>query len=591
MISGSTRRLVEGFFQLTSLGPTRIKGASEPIDVFEVTGVGPLRTRLQVAARRGLTRFVGREREMEVLRHAAALVREGHGQVVAAVAEPGLGKSRLFHEFKLLSQPDWMILDAISVSHGKATAYLPVIDLLHAYFEIEPADDTRKRREKVGGKVLMPDRSLEDTLPYLFALLGLGATDDQLAQMGPQVRRRRIHEAIKRLLLRESINQPLMVLFEDLHWTDDESQELLNLLVDSLRTARILLLVNYRPEYHHQWGNRTHYTQLRLDPLGKGSAEEILTSVIGDEAELAPLTRLIIERTQGNPFFMEEIVQTLLDDGTLARNGHCRLTRPLPEIKIPPTVQATLAARIDRLAAAEKELLQTLAVIGKEIAPELIKAVTGTADEQLETMLIALQMSEFIYEQPGVWDAEYVFKHALTQEVAYNSVLGERRRLIHTQTAQAIEALYAGQLDDHLSELARHHLHGNDAKKAVQYGQLAAEQAISRAAYTEAARMIQDALKLLDQLPDEAERVRAELPIRNLEIVLAFTLYGGASWERERAIRRACVLGEKIGGREEVASLLTLEPLFPTWGSDATGRVARAMPQFGPGHRRRRSDR
>jgi predicted ATPase len=332
--------------------------------------------------------------------------------------------------------------------------------------------------------------------------------------------------------------------------------------VDSLRTARILLLVNYRPEYHHQWGNRTHYTQLRLDPLGKGSAEEILTSVIGDEAELAPLTRLIIERSQGNPFFMEEIVQALLDDGTLARNGHCRLTRPLPELKIPPTVRATLAARIDRLAAAEKELLQALAVIGKEIAPELVKAVTGTADEQLETMLIALEMSEFIYEQPSSRDAEYVFKHALTQEVAYNSVLGERRRLIHTQTAQAIEALYAGQLDDHLSELARHHLRGNDAKKAVQYGELAAEQAISRAAYTEAARMIQAALKLLDQLPNEAERVRAELPIRNLEIVLAFTLYGGASSERERAIGRACVLGEKIGGREEVASLLTLSNLY-----------------------------
>jgi predicted ATPase len=237
---------------------------------------------------------------MEALRHAAELARTGHGQLVGAIGEPGAGKSRLFHEFKLISQSDWIVLEAFSVSHGKASAYLPVVDLLHGYFEITSDDDGRKRREKVGGKVLMLDRMLEDALPYLFSLLGIGDTPDPLAQMDDQVRKRRTLEAIKRILLRESVNQPLMLIFEDLHWIDGETQALLNLLADGIAHARILLLVNYRPEYHHEWGNRTYYNQLRLDPLGRENAEQMLASFLGDEPELGPLKRLIIERTEGN---------------------------------------------------------------------------------------------------------------------------------------------------------------------------------------------------------------------------------------------------------------------------------------------------
>jgi class 3 adenylate cyclase/tetratricopeptide (TPR) repeat protein len=552
VIAENTRRLVEGYFTLRSLGTSRVKGLADPINVYEVTGLGPLRTRLQRAAARGLTRFIGREREMDALRHAAQLARAGHGQVVATMAEPGIGKSRLFHEFKLISQSDWMVLEAFSVSHGKATAYLPLIDLLHEYFAIEFSDDTRRRREKVGGKVLMLDRSLEDTLPYLFALLGVGEGDDHLAQMGPQIRRRRMHEAIKRILLRESLSQPLMVIFEDLHWIDSETQDLLKLLVDSLGTARILLLVNYRPEYQHQWGSRTHYTQLRLDPLGSESAGEMLDSLLGDQSELALLKRVIIERTQGNPFFMEEIVLALFDDGALVRNGEVKLTRPPAELKIPPTVQATLAARIDRLPAAEKELLQILAVIGPEIALEPIKHVTGKSEEQLEALLSSLQLSEFIYEQPTVRGAEYVFKHALTQEVSYNSLLAERRRMIHAQAGRAIEAVYAGQLEDHYSELARHHLRGNDAAKAVRYAQLAAEQAANRGAFLEATNLIDGALNLLDRMPDKNERCRAELALRGSESMVAFALHGPASPERQRSIRRMCELGEKLEEREHL---------------------------------------
>src|SRR5208282_625733 len=227
-----TRRLCEGYFILKPLGATRVKGVSEPVNVYEVTGIGPLRTRLQRAAGRGLTKFVGREREMEALKHAAELARQGHGQIVAAMAEPGVGKSRLYFEFKATAQSGWMVLETFSISHGKASAYLPVIDLLRNYFDIANEDDERIRREKVAGRIAILDRSLEDTLPYLFSLLGIVEGDDPLAQMDGQIKKRRTLEAIKRILLRESLNQPLMVIFEDLHWIDEQTQELLNLLAD-----------------------------------------------------------------------------------------------------------------------------------------------------------------------------------------------------------------------------------------------------------------------------------------------------------------------------------------------------------------------
>jgi len=267
------------------------------------------------------------------------------------MAEAGVGKSRLFFEFKAKNQSGWMVLEAFSVSHGKASAYLPVLDLLHSYFDIKSDDDTRKRGEKVIGRVLALDRSLEDTLPYLFALLGMVEGEDPLAQMDGQIKKRRTLEAIKRILLRESLNQPLMVMFEDLHWIDEQTQEFLNLLADSLANAKLLLLVNYRPEYSHQWGSRTYYTQLRLDPLGTESADEMLSALLGDSPDLAPLKKLIIERTEGNPFFMEEMYQSMLEDGVIARNGAVTLVKPLQSVRIPTTVQGVLAARIDRLPA------------------------------------------------------------------------------------------------------------------------------------------------------------------------------------------------------------------------------------------------
>src|SRR5437867_6806958 len=373
VVSEHTYKLTEGYFEFKPLGAARVKGVSEPVNIYEVLGVGPLRTRLQVAARRGLVRFVGRQSELEQMKKALELAKGGHGQIVAVMGEPGVGKSRLFYEFKLLSQRGCLVLETFSVSHSKAYAYLPLIDLLKNYFQLTLQDDERKRREKITGKVLTLDRSLEDTLPYLCFLLGIAEPTSPLAQMDPQIRRRRTFEALKQLLVRESLNQPLILVFEDLHWLDNETQAFLTLLSESVATARILLLVNYRPEYRHEWGGKTFYTQLRLDPLGKGEAQELLTALLGDGAALQPLKQLILEKTEGNPFFMEEIVQALREQGVLVREsgvGAALRGRPpqgthmgvplqgksLNDLHIPTTVQGVLTARIDRLPPEEKAL-------------------------------------------------------------------------------------------------------------------------------------------------------------------------------------------------------------------------------------------
>jgi class 3 adenylate cyclase/tetratricopeptide (TPR) repeat protein len=571
-VSETVRKLVEGYFLLKPLGPARIKGVSEPVNVHEVTGLGPLRTRLQRAAGRGLTKFVGRERELEALRHAAEQAKGGRGQVVAAIAEAGAGKSRLYFEFTAKNQSGWMALEAFSVTHGKASAYLPVIDLLHNYFKIASEDNERTRREKVAGKITMLDRSLEDTLPYLFSLLGIVDGLDPFAQMDGQIKKRRTLEAIKRIVLRESLNQPLMVIFEDLHWIDEATQEFLNLLSDSLGTAKILLLVNYRPEYSHQWSSKTYYTQLRLDPLGVESAEEMLLALLGDGNDLIALKRLIIERTEGNPFFIEEIVQALFEDGILLRNGSVKLAKSMNAVKVPTTVQAVLAARIDRLLAEEKELLQTLAVLGREFPLGLVKHVTLKPEDDLNRMLGQLQVAEFIYEQPAVGDVEYIFKHALTQEVAYNSLLADRRRALHEHAAHAIEEIYAQQPESHYGDLAHHFLRANNAAKAIEYAQLAAEEALNRGVYGEATGLIETALELIDKLPEGNDRLRAELALRGIESVIAHVSHGSASPERERAIRRMCELGESIGEADQLLpGLLFLSQFYFVRGEPRQG--------------------
>jgi predicted ATPase len=515
-LTAATLRLVEGLVQVTALGPVPVKGLEEPVAVFELVGASTMRRRLQAAAARGLTPFVGRQPELEALHQALARAQAGHGQVVALVGEAGVGKSRLVHEFVHSHRTQsWRVLESASVSYGKATPYFPVIDLLKRYCHVDDGDDTRTIRAKVTGQVLTLDETLQDTLPALLALLDAVPDDSSFLHLDPPQRRQRTLDALKRVLLRESQVQPLLVVFEDLHWIDTETQALLDRLVESLPTTRLLLLVNYRPEYQHGWGGKTYYTQLRLDPLPPASADELLQALLGDDPSLAPLTPLLIARTEGNPFFLEESVRTLVETGVLAGTpGAYRLVQPLQGMPVPATVQAVLAARIDRLPPEDKHLLQTAAVIGTDVPFALLRVIADVPEEALHRGLAHLQAAEFLYETRLFPEPEYTFKHALTHEVAYGSLLLERRRGLHARIVEALETLAGDWGTEQVERLTHHALRGEVWDKAVTYCQQAGARAWDRAAFREAVASYEQALQALAHLPEPGDTRGRAIEIR-----------------------------------------------------------------------------
>jgi class 3 adenylate cyclase/tetratricopeptide (TPR) repeat protein len=556
LITADVLHLVEGYVQVNPLGPVPIKGLLAPVEVYEVTAAGPVRSRLQAAAARGLPRFVGRDTELDQLRQAFERAGAGQGQVVAVIGEPGVGKSRLFWEFTQSHRTQgWLILESRAASYGKATAYLPVCDLLKTYCHIEDRDDLRTVRAKITGQILTLDGALQDTVSAVLALFDALPADSPFLQLDPLQRRRRTLEALKRILLRESQVQPLLLVFEDLHWIDTETQAVLDLLVESLPTARVLLLVNYRPEYRHGWGNKTFYTQLRLDPLPPASAEELLHTLLGDDPSLEPLRPRLIAQTQGNPFFLEESVRTLLETGVLVgARGACRLGQPLDTLQVPDTVQALLAARIDRLPPEDKRLLQTAAVIGTEVPWPLLQAIADTSDEALYWSLGHLQAAEFLYEAGLFPERAYTFKHALTHEVAYSSLLHERRRALHARLVEALEALAGDRLDDQVERLALHALRGEVSEKALAYGRQAGDKARTRSAYREAVVCYEQALSALQHLP-ETRDTRAQAV--DLRLALRSALQPSGDYQRILTyLREAEALAVSLDDRHRLGQVL-----------------------------------
>ena len=507
LLTTETLRLAEEVVQVKPLGPTPVRGLRQPLEVFELVGAGSSRTRLQAFAARMLTRFVGRQAEFEAMRQAHALADAGHGQLVAVIGEPGVGKTRLFYEF--LCAPwtqGWLLLESQATSYGQATPYHPVRELLNAYFQLEGRDDEGQRREKVTGKLGTLDPALAPLLPAVLALLDVPVDDRAWQALDPPQRRQRTLDALKRLVLRESQVQPVLLVCENLHWIDTETQAFLDSLVESLPTARLLLLVNYRPEYQHGWGSKTYYAQLRLDPLPAVSADELLQVLLGDDASLQPLTHLLITRTEGNPFFLEESVRTLVETGVLVGEpGAYRLGQVLPTIQVPATVQAVLAARIDRLPPEEKRLLQTAAVIGTEVPLPLLHAIAELPEAVLQRGLAHLQAAEFLYETRLFPEREFTFKHALTHEVAYGSLLQERRRVLHARIVEAIEALSPDRLAEQVERLAHHALRGEVWEKALVYCRQAGIKATTRSAHREAVECFAQALAALRHLPETPE--------------------------------------------------------------------------------------
>ncbi len=553
LLARRTRELAEGYVQVAARGPVAVKGLPEPVQTYALTGASPQRTRLHAAATRGLTRFVGRRAELEELQRALAVSREGQGQLVAVVGEPGVGKSRFVYEFTHSCRArEWLILEASSVSYGKATSYLPVIDLLKAYFKVHDRQTHREILEKVTGTLLRLDGALEPIVPAVLALLDVPVADSHWQALDPVERRRRTLDAVKRLLLWESRERPVLVVLEDLQWIDAETQALLDDLVESLGTARILLLVNYRPEYRHGWTSKAYYRQLRLDALPPDRAAELLSALLGDGAALEPVRRLLVKR--GNPFFIEESIRTLVETGALTRDGTTyRLAQPIQAIEVPATVQVILAARIDRLPADAKRLLQTAAVIGKDVPLVLLHAVAGMTEDAAQRGLAHLQASEFLYQARRFPDPEYTFKHALTHEVAYGTLLQERRTFLHGHIVGAIERSYPDRLTEHVERLAHHAVRGGMWEPALRYLRLAGAKALARSANREAVACFEQALGALGHLPETPETREQAIDLR---FDLRTALHPLGEFERIRGcLREAEGLARMLDDRRRLGQM------------------------------------
>ncbi len=557
-LTAETLRLAEGFVHVKALGPIPVKGLAEPVEAFELSGAAGARTRLQAARVRGLTRFVGRDAEMDQLRQAAQQAERGRGQVMAVVGEPGVGKSRLYYEFVHSHHTQrWRVLEAPSVSYGKATPFLPLAELLRGYFRIDDRDDTRSVQAKVTGTLLTLDRGLEDAVPAALWVLDALGPDDAFLSLDPGQRHQRALDGVKRVLLRESQVQPLLLVFEDLHWIDAETQRVLDSLVDSLPSAAILLAVNYRPEYRHGWGNKSYYRQARIDPLPPESADALLRTLLGEDGSITPLKALLIARTEGNPLFLEESVRTLVETGALVGEaGAYRLARPLESLQMPPTVQAILAARIDRLGPALKRLLQAASVVGKDVPVALLEGIASVPEDELRRSLAELQTAEFLYEARLFPDLEYTFKHALTHEVAYGSLLQDRRRALHAALVRVIERLHAGRLAEQVEILAHHALRGALGIEAARYLRQAGMKAVARSANREAVGFCEQALALLKEFPETNETLAHALETRIVLGPALCAVKGAASSDVEASYRLARELVDRLGDSSRLFPVL-----------------------------------
>ena len=536
LLASSTLREVEGFVQVNSLGLLQAKGFTRPIEGFELTGVTAVRKRLHAAVARGLSGFVGRRTEIEVFGRVLQQASSGHGQLLALCGEPGMGKSRLVYEFTHSHlPPDWTVLEATSASYGKATPYYPLIELLRRYFQVHEGESRETIRLKVQMHLIELDTRLKDAVPPLLALLDAlpdaesqGKTDtfskkdrelseliEKFEYLEPQQRRRLTFEALKRVLIRESLKKPVLLLMEDLHWIDNETQAFLDHLVESLPMTRLLLLVNHRPGYSHTWSDKSYYTQIRVDPLSDQGAEELLRILLGDNEDLASLKELLIKRTEGNPFFVEESVRSLVESGVLVGSkGQYRPGRRVDSIRIPSTVQTVLADRIDRLPTPEKHLLQTASAIGVIVPLALLRAVAGLPEDELYRHLTTLRSSEFLYESNLFPDLEYTFKHALTNEVVYGAMLHDHKSLLHARIVNALEESAAEISHDHIEKLAHHAFHGQLWEKAVPYLKEAGIKAVSRSSFRHAVLRFEQALEALNHLPETRVNLKHAVDLR-----------------------------------------------------------------------------
>ena len=505
LVSNNTYKLAGEFFEFEPLGKLAVKGKQKPVEAYELIRAGEIETRIEAAAVKGLTRFVGRKKSVAALMEVWDRAKSGAGQVVGMVGEAGVGKTRLLLEFKKqLPQDKFTYLEGRCLHYGSSMAYLPIMDILRSFFEIKKEDRNFIIQKKIKDKLFSLDERLVNILPSLQDLLSLGVEDKAYLQLQPGEKKLRIFEAIRDLLIREGERRPLILAVDDLHWIDRTSQECLGYLIEWLANARILLVLLYRPEYTHQWESKSYYSRVGLEQLSTQVSAELVQAILSDGKVVSELRELILSKAGGNPLFVEELTHNLLENGSIHRkDSQYVLTRKASEIDVPESIQGIVAARMDRLEENLKRIMQVASVIGREFAFRILQTIMGMRQE-LKSHLLNLQGLEFIYEKSLFPELEYIFKHALTQEVAYNSLLQKRRQQIHEKIGQAIESLYAERLEEFYEALAFHYARSDNKLKAIEYLDLASQKAVELCAMEEAITYFNEAMKLLDELPDDA---------------------------------------------------------------------------------------
>jgi adenylate cyclase len=556
-LTENTAELARGFLDLRDLGEFEIKGASRPVEVFELVGVGQARSRLDLARERGFSRFVGREREIERLREGLKRAEAGDAIALGIVAEAGVGKSRLYHEFAGRCRGDGIeVFEAQGQAHGRAIPFMPILQMLRAFFGIEDNEPEQTTREKIAGRALLLDAAFADDLPLLFDFLGVPDPDRPVPQMSPEARQRSLAEVLCRLTSNPSRRKTLVLVVEDLHWVDEGSQTMLNGLIEGFEGTRTLVLVNYRPEYTPAWSEHPRWEAIELTPLRREDTRELLRDLAGEDPSLDGLDEPIHERTGGNPFFIEEIVRELAESGYLeGERGAYRLARPIEDAGVPVTVQAVLAARIDRLSHDAKQLLQVASVLGKEVSAEALGMAAGLGTDAIEPSLRELIAGGFLYEAEIYPQRLLAFRHPLTREVAYGTQLAEQRAATHAAAARALIELNPPDRHDELSALIADHLfQGGETLEAARWSARGAYWA-GHSRPHDALRLWRQAMELVDELDEDEETAAMAVHSRLLQLQYAWRI----GMSREEQDRLAAEAEEIATRRNDLHSLALLK--------------------------------
>jgi class 3 adenylate cyclase len=566
--SGNTYKLVRDYFKFESLGKIQVKGKEEPQEAYKLIRTSEVKTRIEAAAVVGLTKFVGRRREMEALHEALERTRSGSGQVVGIVGEAGVGKSRLILEMrKMFPKEEYGYLEGRCLHYGSSMAYLPLLDILRSYFEIKEGEQESLIKKKMKEKIFQVDEKLKTVLPPFQELLSLKGEDEAYLKLEPKQKRKKIFEAIRDLFIRESQDKPLVLVFEDLHWIDKTSEEFLDYFIGWLTNTPILLILLYRPEYTHRWGSKSYYNNVRVDQLSIPTSAELVQSILREGEVVPELSNLILGKAAGNPLFMEELTHSLLENGSIQKKDHQYfLSRRPSDIQVPDTIQGIIAARIDRLDESLKRIMHVASVIGREFAFRILQAIMEMKEE-LKSHLLNLQGLEFIYEKRLFPELEYIFKHALTQEVAYNSLLLKRRKEIHEKIGRAIEEIYPDRLEEFYEMLGYHYSKSDNLDKACQYLKLSGNKAMRSYSNLEAFHFYKDAMDILKQRMETEQNKRQRLEVI---LLMAFPMrllgYPEDSLKFLDEGERLC---KELGDKKSLAAISNFIGLFHAQTGDA----------------------